>query len=510
MSGSDNKQIAKNTLILYFRMILLMCISLYTSRIVLAKLGISDYGIYNVVGGVISLLSFLNGAMSTTNLRFFSFELGRKDPIKLRLVFSQSIIVHLSIGILFVIFAETIGLWFVTEKLVIPEESRTAAMWVYQSMIIQSFLSVYSVPFSAIIVAHEKMNIFAVLGIVEGVLKLVIAILIGWFSSNRLIVFAIFMLMQSLLITFSYVSFGRRNFDECKFELSFDIKVLKELTSFAGWSLFGSIAWIAKFQGVNIVLNTFFGTIVNAAFGVANQVNAAVSKFVQNFSTALNPQIIKTFASGDTADFNLVVERGSRWAFLLLYALAFPVMVNIHTLLHLWLVDVPNYAEIFSVLFLSVSLLESFTYPIGTAIQATGKIKWYQIIVGVTLFMNVPFSWLVLRLGGNAPAVLIVANIIALIALAERLLIMKSVIPTFSILKFSRQVFVRPIFVAISSFGAYFTLNYFKPQILSNIWLNLLVSLILGLIVSVFVGLTRNEISATKSFLHNKIKTIHG
>lgn len=493
MAEANNKRIAKNTLMLYFRMILLMCISLYTSRVILEKLGISDFGLYNVVGGIISMLSFLNGAMATTNQRFLSFELGHGDSGRLQLVFSQSMIVHICIAIVFFILAETVGLWFVVNKLVIPQGSETAAMWVYQTMVLQFFLSVYTVPYNAAIVAHEKMNIYAMVGIVEAVLKLGVALLIGIFDKNRLIWFSIIMLLSSAITAGCYVTYGRIKFHECRLKWQFDLKVLKSLVSFAGWSIFGSIAWIAKTQGINIVLNMFFGTVVNAAFGVANQVNAAVSKFVQNFSTAMNPQIVKTYASSDIKTFNSVVERGSRWAFLLLFVLAFPVIICIREVLNIWLVEVPPYAAVFSCLIVSVSLLESFTYPIGTAIQATGKIKWYQIVVGVTLFMNVPASWLWLKAGGDAAVVLIAANIIAAIALVERLIIMRKIIPGFAVGRFVRTVFLQALIVAVVAIGLYAGVNVLISIDNQSLWIKLPVTACIGATTVWIIGLTRSE-----------------
>jgi hypothetical protein len=510
MSSVDNKRIAKNTLLLYARMLLLLCIALYTSRVVIDKLGLADFGLYNVVGGIITMLSFLSGAMAATSQRFLSFELGRNNAQRLRTTFNQAIIVHIAIGLILLILAETVGLWFVTNEMSIPEGRQTAAMWVYQTMVLQFMLTMCAVPYNAVIIAREKMNIYAYIGVFEALLKLAVALGIGFISSNRLIWYAIIILISTIITQGCYMLYSRVKFEECRFCFSIDRDILKSMVGFAGWSILGSVAWIAKSQGVNVVLNIFFGTIINAAFGVANQVNAAVARFVQNFSTAMNPQIVQSYSSGDYSGYNNLVERGSKLAFMLLFVLSFPVMACIDDLLSIWLVEVPPYANVFSRLILIVSLLESFTYPIGTAIQATGKIKWYQIIVGLTLFMNVPLAWIALRLGCQPPVVLIIAVGIAVIALIERLFIMKAVTPDFSGWKFVRNVFVPAAFVGVCALILYALIAWSVASCSITLWQRLPLFAVLGIIVVWLVGLNRSERAKIYSIVKRKIASIYG
>jgi len=460
MPSADNKRIAKNTIFLYLRMAFIMGISLYTSRVVLEKLGVADFGLYNVIGGVVVMLSFIGGALSVTTQRFLSFELGRKDFRKLQLTFSQSVYVHLLIGLIAVILAETAGLWFVYNKMTITPDKMNAAIWVYQLSIISFLISFIQVPYRALITAYEEMNIYAIIGIVEAILLLATAIAIGYFSADRLIWYALLRFFAVVIVSGLYCSYCIRKYYVSHLVKKIHKPIFKELVSFAGFSVFGSLAWTGKNQGVNIILNMFYGTIVNAAYSVANQVNVAVNSFVQNFTLALNPQIIKAYAGQDYARVNLLLKIGGRISFMLLFLLAFPIMVAIDGILDFWLVETPEYTAVFIQLILVVSLLESFTFVMGTALQATGKIKVYQIVVGLTIILNLPISWVCLKYGMSPSSVMAIAIIIASITLFERMIILKRLIPGFSYSNYSINVYLRAAAVVVVSISLLLGIQY--------------------------------------------------
>lgn len=314
-TAENNKRIAKNTLLLYIRMMLTMAVSLYTSRVVLNTLGVEDFGIYNVVGGVVAMFGFLNGAMATTTQRYITFELGRNDFKQLKKIFNISVSIHAFISIIILILAETIGLWFLYNKMTIPVERIDAALWAYQGSIISTIILIMSVPYNALIIAHEKMSTFAYISVLEAVLKLLIVymLLIGDFDKLKL--YALLMCCIQLIIRFIYGNYCKRHFPETKFQLYKDLKLFNNMLAFAGWNLWGNCASITFTQGVNILLNIFFGPIVNAARGITTQVQGAVNQFSWNFQTALNPQITKSYASGDYIYMHKLIFRSSKFTF---------------------------------------------------------------------------------------------------------------------------------------------------------------------------------------------------
>ena len=321
MSGStiNNKRIAKNTIFLYFRMILVLVVTLYTSRIVLDELGEVDYGVYNVVGGVIIMFTFINSSMATSTQRFLTFELGKDDNEQLKKTFSASLNIHIVLGIIVFLLAETIGLWFVNVKLVIPTDRLFAANIVYQSTIISFMLNITQVPYNASLISHEEMNVYAYMGILEAVAKLSLAYFLVLYNGDKLIFFAISLLIIHAVLLLLYRGYCIRKYDECRFFLFWDYSFYRRLTSFAGWNMFGSIAWVCRGQGINILLNLFFGPVMNAAKGIADKVSSSVMGFVRNFNTAMNPQITKNYAVGNTKDMEILCYRGTKFAFLLLY-----------------------------------------------------------------------------------------------------------------------------------------------------------------------------------------------
>lgn len=324
-TSENNKRIAKNTLLLYVRMLFMMVVSLYTSRIVLNTLGVEDYGIYNVVGGIVTMFVFISNSMSSATQRYITFALGKGDKERLSTVFSTTLQIHTLIASVVVLLGETVGLWFLYDKMQIPAERMDAAFWVLQCSIVSTFVMIVSVPYNADIVAHEKMSAFAYISILEVLLKLAIVYLLVVFSFDKLILYAILVLAIQILIRFCYSIYCNRHFEETKYRRVWDKSLFKEMTGFAGWSMFGNMAGVLFGQGLNMLLNVFFGPVVNAARAVAMQVQGAIQQFVGNFQTALNPQITKTYSNGKMNEMHNLMFRSARFSFYLLFFFKYKV-----------------------------------------------------------------------------------------------------------------------------------------------------------------------------------------
>lgn len=427
-TSSANKRIAKNTLVLYVRMLFTMGISLFTSRVILQTLGVEDYGISSVVGGVISMFTFINAAMVSSTQRYLNFELVRGDANQLRSVFSTSLQIHALIALAIIVLSETVGLWFLNEKLVIPEARMTAAMWVYQCSILSCAVSIMSTPYNAVIVAHEKMSAFAYISILDVSLKLLVVYLLVVLPFDKLIILAILNLLVQLFIRYIYTLYCHRHFPESYFQFRFNKTLFKEMFGFAGWSFWGNLAAILYTQGLNMMLNIFFGPIVNAARGIAVQVQSAVQQFVGGFQTALNPQITKNYASNNLPQMHSLMFRSARFSFLLLFFLSLPVLMETNFILTLWLKTVPDDAVIFTQIMICISLIYTTANPCVIANQATGKVKIYQMVVGGILLLILPISYVVLKLGAPAYSVFIVHFCIESLAQFSRMYMLRKLI----------------------------------------------------------------------------------
>lgn len=501
-AAENNKRIAKNTLLLYVRMLFIIIVGLYTSRIVLNVLGVNDYGIYNVVGGIVAMLAFLNAAMTQASQRFISFELGTRNLQKLKEVFSTSVIIHLVIaGIIFLV-AETIGVWFLNTHMNIASDRMTAANWVFQCSILTFIITVISVPYNACIVAHEHMKAFAYISIIEIILKLVIVYLLMIFHTDKLIAYAIFMLVVSVIIRVIYGIYCKRKFEECSYKFSFNKKLFNEMFAFAGWSLIGSLGFSSKDQAANIILNLFQGTAINAARGVALQVNGIISNFSNNFIMALNPQITKQYAEGNIAESIQLVYTGCRYSFYLLSLITIPIMINIDYLLQLWLVTVPIYTSQFLQLALIAALIGSMATPLVTAMQATGNIKIFQITICIIMLCELPLSYFVLEMGYEPYWVMIPTIIVTLIGLIARIFLLKRLIKEYSLNFFIINIILRNICIACICFGIskiihnYFVINF------TNFIITSFISLILTLCGIIILGMSQKE----RVFLYNKLQ----
>ncbi len=489
---SNTKRIAKNTLMLYFRQILIMIVSLYTVRVVLNTLGAEDYGIYNVVAGVVTMFSFLSSSMATASQRYFSYALGQNDSKNLKKYFSMSFTIYCLIALVVLILAETVGLWFVTQKLVIPVERQNAALWIYQASIFSMICTILTAPFMASIIAHEDMNIYAYVSIIEVVLKLGIVFLLPLFAIDKLIFYGLLMAGVVFINTAIYRTICVKKYVECKFSFFWEKSLFKELVSYTGWNMFGSAVGVFKNQIVNIILNQFFNPVVNAARGIAAQVNSAVNSFAQNFSTAVRPQIIKNYASGEKEKMLQLVYRSCKATFLLMFVFALPLILEMPYVLKLWLKNVPEYAVLFTILALLDALIDTISYPIMAAAQATGKIKLYQAVVGVVLLLNAPIAFVVLKLGAPAFSVFIVSISVTSLAFIVRLCILKKLI-NFSFWNFIWKVFIPIICCA----GLAFIVPYFVRNLLDSSFIRLCVTVIVSVICvalsGYFVALSKNE-----------------
>lgn len=484
-------------------MLLTMAVSLFTSRVVLATLGVEDYGIYNVVGGVVAMFSFLTGTMSSSTQRYITFTLGKGNQEKLVTVFSTAIQIHALISIAIVILAETVGLWFLNEKLVIPDTRMSASFWVYQCSILAAIISVMSVPYNASIIAHEKMSAFAYISIIEVLLKLGIVYILIISPWDKLIVYAILILIVQLFIRSIYARYCSRHFEETKYNHSIDKPLLKEMLSFAGWSFWGNFAAVLYGQGVNMLLNIFFGPVVNAARGVSMQVQNAVRNFVTNFQMALNPQITKNYAQNNLDQMHDLMFKSARFSFFLLFFLSLPIFIETNFILNIWLKNVPENSATFTQIMIATSLIYTTANPLVIANQATGKVKVYQAVVGGILLLILPISYITLRLGAPVYSVFIVQFCVEIVAQFARMIMLRKLIDLPVSRYFYNIYFQISIVVAISIILPLIVRTQFTEG-----WLRFSVvsfSCVLSVITTVFfVGLTKAE----RNFFTKKVLQI--
>ena len=446
----DTKRIAKNTMMLYIRMLFNMLVSLYTSRVVLDALGVEDYGIYNVVGGFVAMFSLISSSLSSSVGRFFTYELGRGDIDRMKRAFSTSLLIHVVLAIIIFVLMETIGVWFLNNKMTIPVERLYATNWVFQASVLSFMLNLLSVPYNASIVSHERMSAFAYIGILDVILRLLIVLFIAhssWYF-DHLIVYSLLLVAVGILMQSIYWKYCRRNFEECRLKLSFDKPYWKEMSSFACWNFIGCTAGLLNYHGVNILLNLFVGPILNAARGIAMTVNSAVAGFANNFMTALNPQITKSYAAGDMNYCHSLVERGSRFSFFIMLIIALPVFLEAEFVLTLWLKQYPPHTVNFIRLVLILTMVDILSNTLITLANATGKIRNYQLGVGLMLLMNFPLSYLCLYLGCPPESAFFVAIGVALACMVLRLAFLRKM-AKLSMTAYFKNVCVKVLMVAV-------------------------------------------------------------
>ena len=493
MSQDNNKRIAKNTLVLYFRMLFMMAVSLFTSRVILNTLGVEDYGINNVVGGVVAMFSVLSGSMSSSISRFITFELGKGDKKRLKTVFSTGINIQLGMSLIILLVAEAVGVWFLNYKMNIPEERMYAANWVFQCSILTFILGLLSVPYNAAIIAHEKMSAFAYISIIEVTLKLIIVYLLTISPYDRLITYSILFMLVGVLIRLIYGYYCKRHFEECTYHLVYDKAILKSMTSFAGWNFLGNGAYMLNTQGVNILMNMYFGVAVNAARGVATQVDAALKQFVTNFTTAVNPQITKSYAQGDLSNMHKLVCRSAKFSAFLMMFFAVPIILETDTILSLWLKNPPAYASVFLKWIIISSFMDTvLANSLVTSMFATGDIKKYQIIVTTVGCLVFPLSWLAFQLGFEPQVGYILYFIIYSILLFVRLYLLRDMVKL-PIMMYVREVLFKVTPVMAISFAIPSILLFVIDEGLLRLVAVVLLSMTVTTVTTYLIGLNEGE-----------------
>lgn len=447
-TSDNNKRIAKNTLLLYFRMLFMMLVSLYTSRVVLNTLGVVDFGINNVVGGVIAMLGFLTGSLGAASSRYITYDLGKGDLDVMKKTFGNIKSIHYILAGIILLLGETIGLWFMTTKLQIPEGREIAAFWVYQFSILSSMMAVITVPYNATIIAHEKMSAFAYITIVDAVLKLLIVYLLVVIPFDKLIIYAILLFCIQVFDQVVYIAYCSRHFKEVHTKCCYDKKLFREIFIFAGWTMNGNLAVIGYTQGLNILLNMFFGPVVNAARGIAVQVQNVCQQFCNNFQMALNPQLTKSYAQGDFQMMHRLLVKSSKFSFFILFFIAMPLMFEADIVLKAWLGIVPEHTVNFLRLIMVVGLLYTLSNPVIVSVHATGRLKNFQLIEGTMLLMIVPIAYFLLKYCGIRPEYVFVVHII--VEICTQFARLKIVLPMINMnLNFYYEKVVWPILLVV-------------------------------------------------------------
>jgi O-antigen/teichoic acid export membrane protein len=469
-----------------------MLVSLYTVRVVLNTLGSEDYGIYNVVAGVVTMFGFLSNSMASASQRYFSFELGRGDYEQLKKTFSLSLTIYIFIGLLILLLAETIGLWFVSNKLVIPDTRMGAVRRIYQFALLSFLLTMITTPYMASVIAHENMSVYAYVSILEVILRLFIVYILRIISIDKLELYGFLMFIVAFINTSIYRFICTKKYNECRFKLYWNYALFKELTGYVGWNFFGSISAIVKDQGINILLNMYFGPVVNGARAVAMQINSAVLNFAQNFTTAVRPQIVKSYASGNQSQMLSIVFYSTKITFFLLLFFILPLQLELHFVLHLWLKQIPEYVLIFTRIMLGNALIDSISYPLMGASQATGRIALYQMVVGGISILNLPIALIVLIIGLSAVSVQIVGIGLSLAAFFARIIILSRQLQ-FSIYHYLKNTLTAIVLAVIAGSVIPAVFVFLYPAGIIRLFITILISTISLGIAVFFIGFSAHE-----------------
>lgn len=481
----DNRsaRIGKNTFMLNIRMFVILVITLYTSRIILSTLGIVDFGLYNVVGGIVIMLSFISSSMSLSINRFLAFEIGRKNNIQLKRVFSLAVLLQFIIALVILIISETLGLWFLKTQLHIPIERMEAANWVYQFSILSFIVIVLRVPFNASIIAHENMKIYAYISIIEALVKLIVVYLLIIISFDKLKIYSFLNFFVTLSVSFFYYIYAKKKYSECSFSFYWEKTLFKSLVSYAGWSTFGNMSSVVVSQGQNILLNVFFGPLANAARGVSYQLSGAVSSFITNFYTAINPAIVKSYAENNKKYFLTLIFEGTKLTSFLMLMMSIPLILEMDFILDLWLDDVPPEAPMFCRLILINSIIYYFPTPSVIALQAAGKIATLHLTTGSINMSNLIISFFFLRRGYNANIVFIVQICVSLVLMLVTIFLQTKQLKI-SIINYIKQVILPFLIILIAT-----------TSIISFIWtqldygfIRLVITIISSIITVLFAG----------------------
>lgn len=505
-TAENNKRIAKNTIFLYFRQILIMAVSLYTVRVVLAALGEEDYGIYNVVGGFVSMFSVLSGAFSVGISRFITYEMGQPDVTisRLQRIFSSSILIQMVMGLLICLLISTFGTWFVENKMVIPVDRLNVAFFVLWFSTLSFFTNLLSIPYNALILAHEQMKVFAYIGIVEVLLKLGVACLLVISPLDKLWLYSLSMVIVALIIRFIYVLYCKHHFEECCFVWVFDKLLLLKMFSFSSWAFLGIGSSVLKDHGVNVLLNIFCGPAVNAARGIATQVTNAVNLFIMNFMQAVNPQITKLYSSGDFSEMHRLIFKSSRFSFYLMLLLSLPLMKSIKYILSCWLISVPDHTALFIQLLLIFFLMDSLVYPLTTGLFAEGNIRIYQVVIAVLNLSNVLLSYWCLKCGLIPEYVYIVSIIVEIGIMCCRIYFSAKAF-NLSVKNYCVEVIGKAMIVALITGTFTYFINFPIGNLLGHFVLITFCVMFFAIAIIYKLGLTQGERSLFLATIRNKI-----
>lgn len=494
--SSNNKRIAKNTLMLYCRTLLVMLVTLYTSRVVLRVLGVEDYGIYNVVGGIVVMFSFITSTLSSASQRYIAYEIPRNNEKRLKETFSLIMLSYGIVALITFFLTEILGVWFLNKYMNIPESRMFAANCVLQTAIVSFILNIFTAPYMAVFIAHERMNVYAYISIVDAFLKLIIAYLLQIVFFDSLIAYSLLTLICTLLITLIYRYYCKRHYPESRYSFFYDKERLKNIISYTWWSMFGPIANVIRGQGVNILLNLFFGPSINAARAIAYQVNSAINTYSSNFYTALRPQIVKSNSIGDVDRMKSLIISSSRLSFCLLLLISMPVYFNVERLLNIWLVNYPDYSVIFIKIILISSLLEVFNNPLVAGLIATGNIKAHQLIIGLIYILNLPFSYVILKLGYGPECTFYLSLLLMAFALVPRLCLCKRYYKL-NVISYVTSVLIRCLFVAYLSYVTCNNLLKLWGDIMEDgialMFLNIISVVLIVLIFEYVFGVSQRE-----------------
>lgn len=485
-------------------MFMILVVTLFTSRVVLRSLGVVDYGIYNVVGGVVAMMGIISGAMSAATSRFLTYELGRSDYVRLRQIFSISLQIYGLLSIAYLLIGETFGLWFLNTQLVIPEERMVAANWVFQFSILAVILEMLTQPFQALIIAHEKMAVYALSTLFDAFAKLLIAYIICVITMDRLLLYGLLITCSIGLARAFYVVYCLTYYKESHFICYFDKRLFHQLLSYSGWNLFGSASAIAKTQGLNVLLNMFFNPSVNAARGIATQINGALLQFEQSFYTAVRPQITKYYAQSDLKNMFNLVFRSGKMSFYLVLLLAVPIIIETPYIVELWLGQLPENVISFTRLIIAISAIESIAHPLMTSCHATGRVALYQSVVGLVMLLNIPISYVFLKLGFPPISVFVISFVISFVCLFLRVFVVKHVIKEFPAYKYIRDVIGVCIVTGCFSFILPIVLYKVLPYNFISLILVSFTSIFSVMMIAYFIGLNQSE----KKFVQNMMSKI--
>jgi O-antigen/teichoic acid export membrane protein len=502
---SNNKRIIINTLLLYGRMILLMAVSLFTVREVLKALGVVDYGLYNVVGGIVVVFSFLSNTMLGASQRFFSYDIGVGDKVKLKRTFSITVTIYLILSVIIFIIAETLGLWFLNNKMNIPVERLIACNYVFQFSVASFIISILTIPYTSLLVAYERLKYYAYIGVIEAVLKLLIVYVLLVVDYDRLILYSALLFFVSTVNSFIYYRTCRKNYIESKYEFVFDKTYFNKILSFSGWNIFGALAGVMNNQGLNLIINIFFGAVINSARAIAIQINSVLNLFVSNLMLSIRPQITKYYAQNEHDQMMILVFQSSKISFYLLTFLSIPILINIDQILYYWLGDIQAYVVLFIRITIATTLVDCISYPLMTAAQATGNIKKYQLILGGTILLNIPITYFLYDYGFSPEIGLYVIFITSIICLFLRLWILNGLI-RLNIYEYITKVVVKIILVFAISYSIILFINsFFDKNFLSLITISFISCLVtLGIIY--IMGLNNIERKYISEFLKRKLK----